>query len=228
MAKNTSTNEPINAQENVLIPVKPATDNFRIPFVNEPSSFMMYGENALEQYTAEVKRVEAEILRELSGYTEEVEVVRDRKVNGCSIFAIILSILTLAMLVIGKFVSIDAMPGLFIIINGVDAATYIMEFMSATSYGIYALIGAIGIIVTAVFCLISLLIGIFTVNKAGTGIFMRICLFLSFTGAILVAVMQLVGSKDIDTGLYIVIGLTFLATLIGFISKGIVAMSTVE
>jgi hypothetical protein len=221
MAKRTNLGENI-VEENILIPVKPATDNYRIPFVTEPSAFMMYGENALEQYNAEVKRVQAEILREVSGYTEEVELVREKKVNFCSIFAIVLSILTIAMLIIGKFVKIPTISGLFAIANGMDGLSYILNFLTSSSGDINALIEFIGIVMIAAFCIISLIVGIFTVKKAGTGVFMKLILFLSFVGAILVAMMLLVDGKDIEIGLYIVIGLTFCATLIGFVSKGIV------
>jgi hypothetical protein len=222
MAKHTNLGANINIEENILIPVKPATDNYRIPFVTEPSSFMMYGENALEQYNAEVRRVESEILREISGYTEEVELVREKKTNFCSISAIFFSILALAMLVVGKFLQVATIPGLFVIANGVDGITYILNFLESASFDINTLISVIGIAIVAVFCIISLIVGIFTIKRAGTGIFMKLCLFLSFSGSILVAMMLLVAGIDIEIGLYIVIGLTFLATLIGFISKGIV------
>lgn len=218
MAKHS---DNIKVEENILIPVKPAIDNYRIPFVTEPSAFMMYGENALEQYNAEVKRVQAEILREISGYTEEVEFVRKKQVNFCSVSAIILSILTIAMLVIGKFVTIATIPNLFAIANGVDGITYIMSLFASSNYDINTLIAIIGIAIVAVFCIIALVMGIVTVKKAGTGVFMKFSLFLSFVGAILAALMMLVDGKDIEIGLYIVIGLTFLVTLIGFISKGI-------
>lgn len=219
MAKQTI-EESVKTEDSILIPVKPALDNYRIPFVTEPQSFMMYGENALQQYNAEVKRVEAELRQEVYGYKQELEEVREVKVNLCSISAIIFSLLTLAMLFVGKFLTIDAIPKLFVIIDGADGITYILSFIEKLSANlvIKEIILAAGIVITALFALISMFTGIFTLKKP-TGIFMRICLFLSFTGAILLAMMLIVTGKEIAIGLYIVIGLTFVSTLIGFCSK---------
>ncbi|HKL73606.1 MAG TPA: hypothetical protein VJ903_01805 [Clostridia bacterium] len=217
-------------QDNILIPIKPATDNYRIPFVNDPSSFMMYGENALEQYNDEVKRVETELLKEIYGQEEEVVLEREKKVNFCSISALIISILVLAMLIIGRFLTISAIPDLFMIANGVDGLTYLLSFIEGMSdiLDINALIVMIGIASTALFALISMIISIFTIKKAGTGIFMKICLFLSFTSSILIAMMLLITGKEIAIGLYVVIGMTFISTLIGFCSKGIVRKRIVK
>lgn len=219
MAKQTI-EESVKTEDSILIPVKPALDNYRIPFVTEPQSFMMYGENALQQYNAEVKRVEAELRQEVYGYKQELEEVREVKVNLCSISAIIFSLLTLAMLFVGKFLTIDAIPKLFVIIDGADGITYILSFIEKLSANlvIKEIILAAGIVITALFALISMFTGIFTLKKP-TGIFMRVCLFLSFTGSILLAMMLIVAGKEIAIGLYIVIGLTFVSTLIGFCSK---------
>jgi len=192
--------------------------------VNAPDSFMMYGENALQAYNAEVKRVEAEIRKEVYGQQDTVILEKKRKkANACSIFSLIFGLLTIAVLIIGKFLKIAALPTLFVIAEDFDGLTYVINAVGVLTSGaaldIKALIPVIGIALTALFTLITTLTGLIRIKKAGTGAGMKICLFLSFVGAVLTAAYLLSTGKAIAIGLYIVIGLTFVSTLIGFCSK---------
>lgn len=216
--------DTMRIEENTLIPIRPAFDSFKVPYVNDPTSFMMYGENALKEYNAEVKRVEAELRREVYGQQDVVTLEKKhKKANACSILSLIFGLLILALLVVGKFLTIEAMPTLFVIAESYDGLTYVMNAVNGLTSGaqldIMALLPVIGIAVTALFTLITMITGLIRVRKAGTGAGMKICLFLSFVGAILTAAYLLATGKTIEIGLYIIIGLTFISTLIGFCSK---------
>ena len=70
----------INVMDNVemegnnLKTVKPALDSHHVPFNNDPTSFKMYGENSLHSYNEEVRRVKAEIRREVYGQEEVCDI----------------------------------------------------------------------------------------------------------------------------------------------------------
>lgn len=210
----------VKTTEDVLVPVKPAQDNYRIPFVTEPSAFMMYGESALQEFNAEVKRVEAELRRELYSPVEEEEERPARKTSACAVIALITHLLVIALLIIGRFVTIEAIPGLFGIVAEKSGLDYVLGFIDGLGNGIEVnpLITVIGVAITALFSVIAFLTSIFTIKKP-TGVFMKVCLFLSFVGAVLTAVMVIVQGQENGIGLYIVIGLTFIAALAGFCSR---------
>lgn len=207
-----------------IVPVKPAIDSYRVPFITDPTSFMMYGENALQAFNEEVKRVEAEIRKEVYGNVEEkAVVVKKKSVNACSVIAVIFGLLVLAELVVGKFFTISSLPTIFVVAGGVDGLTYILNiingFTSGSALTAIPPVLAIGIALVAIFSIITLLTGLFTIKKQGTSAFMKVCLFISFVGAVVIAVTLLIDGKELAIGLYILMGLTFISTLIGFCSK---------
>jgi hypothetical protein len=217
-------NEPIDVDNNTLVPVKPALDSYRIPFVTDPNNFMMYGENSLQKYNVEVKRMEEEIRRELFAnepQTEEVEM--KSRTNISSVFSIIFGLLLMGMLVIGKFLKIDALPNLFVIAGNMDGLSYLIKVFNGINSGmdvaIMPLVISVCTLVIAVISIITIIMGFATVKRQNTMHFMYILFFISFIAVDVIAVMLLVNNNTINIGLYILLGITFISFFVGICSK---------
>lgn len=223
MAKNNASNKIVN--EEPAVPIKPAFDSYRVPFVTSPSSFMMYGENALHEFNAEVKRVEAEIRRELYGQEKQFdEPIVKKKVNATSIITVIISVLTIVLLTLGKYFNLTFSISFFNIsqekgTEGIVLIINLIEKIGTGEFDIASLLPNLGIALTALFAVITLIVSLFTLKKSGTGIFMKVCLFISFICAVFTAATLLVANQKINIVLYVILGLTFINTFVGFCSK---------
>lgn len=213
------------SDENLLVPVKPAPDSYKVPFITAPASFMMYGENALKEYEDEVSRVEAEIRMEIYGQTETAPVaVKQKGANFSSVLIMILSLLIIGILIIGRFVTLSPdMAGIFAIAERSSGLDYVLNLANGIVGGaaleINSALAAAGIAVSAVFALISFVGAVLTLRKPGMGMFMKVSLFAIFVGAVLTGVIVLAAGAALDIGLYILLGLSFAAALMGFLSK---------
>jgi len=226
-----------------FVPVKPAQE-YKVPYIADPIEFMVYGDRSLETFTSEVKKVEAELRREIYHSTNleypidesnkrndnSVKVKSHKKVNGNSLFSILFGFLILAMLVIGNWVKIDSVPSLFILVNGIEGFTgykLVYDFVdclvnSNPNFTIYVAIVASSIALIALISVVLILIGAFRIVGEGTGVFTKILNALRFVLAALIVVILLIDKiliTEIAIGLWIIIGLTLISFVISLVAK---------
>lgn len=137
------------------------------------------------------------------------------KVSGYKIFGIIFSLLTIAVLIIGKFVTISYVS--YLNIQGTDnGLNILMGAMTVIKEGVLMekilVIGVAGVALCAV---LVLLISLFTIKSKAKGlqIILRI-LQLLFSVAAGFAIMKMGSLSDIGYGLYALAGLALLSLIL--------------
>lgn len=157
-------NKKVDINSSSFVPVSPA-QKYKVPYVADPIEFMVYGDRSLEAFSTEVKKVEAELRREIyhapeTDYQEQPNEVKQKKikdkkissssrrqikeytgqrvkpeVNLNSVFSIIMGIVIIAILAVGMWIQPIQMPTLFTIIDGNSGITYIMGTVEGLSLG---------------------------------------------------------------------------------------------
>lgn len=235
--KASKANENIKSVDSAdySVPVAPNVKQYSAPFITTPKEFAMFGDKSLDAYTSEVEQAAREIRAIMDKervkpkedeVVEEVVPQNDSrcKASASSIFVFIFSVFTLAFLLLGKVIPpMDFCKSLFFIANGKSGIDIVMDFFAKVngSFDTYELVTVVGVIVIALFSLITAIGSIATVKRRGLCGFLKVCCFLSFVGviAIGVAVFAKASVKMIDIGWYAALALTLVNMLIAFFAK---------
>lgn len=149
-----------------------------------------------------------------------VETKKKKKVSAAAIILIILSLLSIALIVVGKFLNQSFLlmagetSGLDMIINFFNDMTAGAEFGEAMIMPIAVLVVAVG----AVIVLLGSLFGLF---KKGATVFAKLGACLAFIGALVGLVVGLIKADtvQIQIGFYILVGIAALTLIIAFAAK---------
>lgn len=177
-----------------------------VPYNSEEDTMQYYGGNYENGYDYDSE----------SDYEEENT---RKRFNALKLFTFIFGLLTIAVLVLGKFLNMDAIKPYLEIMNGKSGLDAIMEITTVLSSSAEIMDKLPTILLTAGTALLVILviISLFSM-KRGTGGFSKFIAVLMVLCMIGFAILALV-NKTISTGGYIVGGLSLLTGIMTFVGK---------
>lgn len=147
------------------------------------------------------------------------EVADDRGVKFIPIFSAILSLLVIAVVIVGKFVLqtelalLDGTSGFGYIENLIDI------FTAGGSLEIDALIIPGAVALVALFAFVNLVISLITMKKRGASVVSKICVFFLILFSLALILIGVMDKMDIGYGMYAVAGLSFVIMLFSYLAK---------
>lgn len=139
---------------------------------------------------------------------------RVRKANASAIIALLLGIVTVAVIVVGHFVASLSMLNFTKNDSAVKLVLGLIDTFKAGNIDIKAILTPIGVAVGALFAALTLITNLFSVKAARYPIVGKIFAFLSFAGMALALIMLFVNKLEIGIGAYIITGLTAVIMII--------------
>ncbi len=140
--------------------------------------------------------------------------VKEKKGNGfASFLLLLLSIVSLAVIVVGKFVQMDYFF-LYGMVNGLDT---ILNVAKSFDGAMTDMMLSIGLIVLAVANIVTIILAIVGMKK-GINAFTKIVVFLGLAGAV-VALVMVAQVGALAMGSYILVGVAFVELLVALLVK---------
>lgn len=238
MTKSVVKQENIVEKKESAVPVEPSLSQFSVYGITPPSEFALYGTGSKELYESEVERVTAELRRmvfndeNVCKVAEEKQTVKsaskkEKKCNGFAIWAIIASILLIALYIVGKYVTspISSIADLFYVASGKSGLGVIFDFINTFLKGsnidIWVMVTQIAVLLVALMSIIILISSMVIVRRKGLGKAMKAAAFINFIFAVVIGVGTFASKQSLAIGYYIVFGLTFLTMIFALVTKGL-------
>lgn len=239
MTKSVVKQENIVEKKESAVPVEPSLSQFSVYGITPPSEFALYGTGSKELYESEVERVTAELRRmvfndeNVCKVAEEKQTVKktaskkEKKSNGFAIWAIIASILLIALYIVGKYVTspISSIADLFYVASGKSGLGVIFDFINTFLKGsnidIWVMVTQIAVLLVALMSIIILISSLVIVRRKGLGKAMKAAAFINFIFAVVIGVGTFASKQSLAIGYYIVFGLTFLTMIFALVTKGL-------
>ncbi len=239
MAKSVDKQDNIVEKKESAVPVEPSLSQFSGYGITPPSEFALYGTGSKSLYESEVERVTSELRRmvfsdenvcptiEEKQIEEKIIEKKKRKCNVFSIWAIISSLLMIALYVVGKYIAspISSVADLLYVVDGGSGLGVIFDFINTFLKGldinIWLMVTQIAVLALALMSIIILISSLVIVRRNGVGKAMKAASLINFAFAVIIGVGTFANKQSLATGYYIVFGLTFLTVLFAVISKGV-------
>ncbi len=207
---------PAAPAENNSVPVSSASAPVQLTPIIQPIAFVPYSTQNQDLYMyddVQEDEYEEEYYEEVAA---PVAAPKKKKASGAAIALIILSLVLVAVYVIGKFAVqeylafIGGVSGLDMILNLVDefAAGFSME-----------LILPIAVAACGVFAILTLIASLIRVMKKGACVFAKITTFLGLVCALVALIMALMDDMAIGYGLYAAAAISLINVLIAYLAK---------
>ncbi|NCA92744.1 hypothetical protein EOM82_05775 [bacterium] len=243
MTKSVVKQENIVEKKESAVPVEPSLSQFSVYGITPPSEFALYGTGSKELYESEVERVTAELRRmvfndeNVCRTSEALPIVeksaqnkaekKAKNCNGFAIWAIIASILLIALYIVGKYVTspISSLADLFYVASGKSGLGVIFDFINTFLKGsnidIWVMVTQIAVLLVALLSIIILISSLVIVRRKGLGKAMKAAAVINFIFAVVVGVGTFASKQSLAVGYYIVFGLTFLTMVFALVTKGL-------
>lgn len=189
-----------------------------VPYTTQEQPLYMYDDVATEgEYEDDYSYSEAD-------YADETKLVdasqntKVKKVSGAAIALIILSIVMIAVYVIGKFFAFTYIQiandtsGLDMLLNVISGGAIVFDTITVV---------ALAISVSVVAAVLILVSSIIRIKTKGACVFAKIFSFVGLVTALVAVMISMVQKEDvaINYGMYVVAGIALLLVMIAFLSK---------
>lgn len=226
-------------QENIVekastVPVEPSLRQFNIYGITPPSEFALYGTGSKALYDMEVERVTNELRQEVFYSSDSTEVVSDKvervvstkkakKCNAAAIVVFIISILIIALYVLGKFVAPIAGVNSLLFVTDKSGLGVIFDLINVFLKGLpinaLVLTTQVAVALVALFSVIIAISSLTIVCRQGIGKLMKALLLINFISTVVIGATVLANKGIMPIGYYILFGLTLISSIIGLFSK---------
>jgi len=143
----------------------------------------------------------------------------EKKVRFVPIFLAVLSLLIIAVMVVGKFVLQTELA----LVGGLSGYDYALEvydiIMEASFDDISALILPASVIIVALASLLNLIANLIKMKSRGACVFAKICIFFMLTFSLVLVLIALMDTIELGYGMYAVAGLSFISLLVGYLAR---------
>ncbi|MDR0696192.1 MAG: hypothetical protein LBF68_01425 [Christensenellaceae bacterium] len=217
-------------------PVLPASVHIQLTPIVQPVTFVPYSSQQQPLLTFDGMD-DAMTAGQLDGYNGQYDgyydnydtsqgVTKKRRKGGTSLLLILLSLLTLAVLIIGNFVSAVVDYTAVMVINEEKVTAYklvtdlfLKDFAFDALFSSDQNILTLGLAATAVFSALTFLLSLFNFGTGGAPLATKLTSTLAFIGAAFYLAYGMVKKVELGMGAYIVLGITALMTIIVFVVK---------
>lgn len=185
--------------------------------ISPTSEYFIYGRGGNDEYTREVRRIKAELRVKAYGEryayeNQEPEPKVRKKINGAAVTVLICGLLSLIIMIAGKFGSLN---GYLYLTESKDAITLIAG--TAKAFEVFGLGIEFGkgmfALLSVVLATLALLGGIIAIHSKGTGKVIRAGTFFWFVAEAILAILVLVAAESLTAGLSILMTLSLTAML---------------
>lgn len=209
------------------VPVHSPSGPMQLTPIIQPIAFVPYStqEQPLYMYddaSTQAAEYEDDYSYSEDNYAEEAVATtqsqKAKKVSGAAIALIILSVIMIAVYVVGKFLAFTYVQvandtsGLDMLLNVFSAGAIVLDTITVV---------ALGVSVSVVCALLVLIASIVRIKKQGACVFAKIFSFLGLVTALVAVMISLVQKDEITVnyGMYIVAAIALLLVMIAFLSK---------
>lgn len=205
---------PESKNENSSVQLSPIVQPIAfVPYNTQEQPLFQYGssydfEQAKEDIANEFEEEDKE-------YEESLQV---KKVRVLPIFLVVLSLLLVAVMVVGEFV----LQEYLILSADMSGYAYVMDFVDLLSAGEMVIAdmilpGCVALI--ALFAIINILANLIKIKSKGACCVSKICLFFMLALSLVLVLTNLMNDAEIGYGLYAVAGISFISLIFGYLAK---------